>query len=175
MNAWHLSHLHALSYIGPYFRVARKLRHAVLYRDCITFIAGSWDGEPFANLEYLDADDLVVVNKAKTRLYELLERAHRALLAVETEDDYMKDMVDGLELHEPPSMPRYFRQISELEYANDSEAGTEYFKVLKQLLDNNLRMFWTNAIPGRGVQQMYFFCATVPDDELPWDIIETDW
>jgi hypothetical protein len=69
-------------------------------------------------------------------------------------------------------LPEYFRKLSKEDWGEwDDSLQNELSAVLK----NN------SLYPGPGVEagsldrEGYFFCAIVDDEDLPWDVTQTDW
>jgi hypothetical protein len=77
------------------------------------------------------------------------------------------------------TLPEYFRQINqqvqvELE-ANGWEGDEDAIVLaLDAVLKSNLLYAGSEHEAG-GRYPEYFFCATVDDDDLPWDRTQTDW
>lgn len=71
--------------------------------------------------------------------------------------------------------PRWLRGIMDdqenlgADLLNDSQGDFD------GLLDNKLVLDKGVCRAGEGDFENYFFCAEVSDEDLPWDINETDW
>jgi hypothetical protein len=75
------------------------------------------------------------------------------------------------------ALPQYFREIDTL-YWGDGENWGRYDDIdiaLETVLKNNLLYAGSKHEAGGEHFPDYFFCATVDDDDLPWDRTQTDW
>jgi hypothetical protein len=75
-----------------------------------------------------------------------------------------------------PALPRIYRRLLEIgkteeEDDDDAKYCNDY---LESLLQNNL-LFHRTAMSGEGSYKESFLSAAVEDEDLPWDLAETDW
>lgn len=75
------------------------------------------------------------------------------------------------------NLPQYFREINTLDWG-DGESWERYDDIkiaLEIVLENNLLYAGSEHEAGGERFPHYFFCATVDDNDLPWDRTQTDW
>jgi hypothetical protein len=71
------------------------------------------------------------------------------------------------------SLPRYF---SKLRGSIDQVFPEGLAEALDILLGSNLTLTGSNDRPGQpGMYQDTFLCAEIDDEDLPWDVDQTDW
>jgi len=69
-------------------------------------------------------------------------------------------------------LPEYFRQVR-MQYWEDWDDDLK--EALSAVLKNNLTYAGAGYEAGGEPYLGYFLCATVDDDDLPWDRTQTDW
>ncbi len=62
------------------------------------------------------------------------------------------------------SLPVYFRKVHSMGLIDASK-----------LLTNNLVLHGRDYLAGEGDYQDWFLCAEISDEDLPWDITQTEW
>ena len=70
------------------------------------------------------------------------------------------------------NLPEYLREVS-IAYWGDWD--DEIQKLLSAVLTNSLLYSGSEIEVGSEGHESYFLCATVDDDDLPWDRTQTDW
>ncbi|CZR55360.1 uncharacterized protein PAC_05247 [Phialocephala subalpina] len=131
------------------FDAACKLRHPVLFRDCLYFCAGfrrADSSDYHQHIRDLDLKLQKIVKIARVGILEQVVQAHEKICKRSSEDE---DVVEEL-----------LRWIYPL-LANNMATDDENWE-------------W-DSCEGCYRGRSFFFCAEVADKDLPWDIEEKDW
>ncbi|TEY34314.1 hypothetical protein BOTCAL_0638g00050 [Botryotinia calthae] len=64
------------------------------------------------------------------------------------------------------SQPRFYRELT--------NRGEDFSEIFEKLLSGKLQLN-VSAVAGKGLYENHFFCASLSDEELPWDTTEIDW
>ncbi|TGO48390.1 hypothetical protein BOTNAR_0478g00080 [Botryotinia narcissicola] len=165
--------------------LARKLRHGLLFRECLIHTVGRWDSLPDIEKGQIEEDQkLYTLVQIKLKvLYELLAKTQGALLwaVVEGKFNVLKTAV-GRSFPTPliGGIVSMYRALSEersfydlLKEVETMELGHLMFSVIK----NNLALGCSRQDPGKvgGIFEKTFLCTEIEDDEFPWDLEEIDW
>jgi hypothetical protein len=158
---------------------AYKLRHKVLFRESLIYVLGPW-----SNPRYTRLSDPVLRNLATKKNASLNSRvleAHQGivLLASELIPVYSSRSLAKQLLNFAPECthdskvlyPKFFRLCYERIENNEDRIICPLFS---RLLANQLVL---NSSAAAGTEDFadFFLCCEVKDDELPWDITQTDW
>lgn len=181
-----------------------KLRNAALFRDTLVFFVGKWRREP-NYADFKDDPKLWgVVRHARDRISNQIINTFQAILEQTAHEEgphpLVRERVKDLHAIEAKTAETFLDD----EYEFDSDADDEYadpvpvrfaclpkcFRELRdpakrkrgrlerrldKLLWCNLRFPVQQIQAGKGSYDGFFLCATVDNEELPWDLTETDW
>ncbi|KAF7945861.1 uncharacterized protein EAE97_004899 [Botrytis byssoidea] len=165
--------------------LARKLRHGLLFRECLIHTVGRWDSLSDIEKRQIEEDQsLYTLVQIKLKvLYELLAKTQGALLwaVVEGKFKVLKTAV-GRSFPTPliGGILSVYRALSEessfydlLKEVETMELSVLMFSVIK----NNLALGCSRQDPGKvgGIFEKTFLCTEIEDDEFPWDLEEIDW
>ena len=157
--------------------VAYKLRHAALFRECVVYLAGDWGSGIKSTLEAeLDLKIKNTVTLARTQISTKIAEVHANILFQSRDNKRLKDAV--LKITETSSeflLPGFYRELGAYDCLGHENARNLIQSLISTLVDNNLRFFGLNLYPGAALYTNYFLCATVSDEELPWDIHQEDY
>jgi hypothetical protein len=177
--------------------VATKLRHAALFRECVVWLVGRWSRTSFWNMAELDKKIHKTVMNARNQIGFMVAKVHEEvrfpeetllsfsskqhqlnvgqLLAMTRYNSDDAHRLEQIEYDCEVGLPRYFYEVSKGFWGDfDEDIRGELLPVLK----NNLLYSKSELKAGSIEHPMYedyFFCATVDDDDLPWDRSQTDW
>ncbi|KAF7903497.1 uncharacterized protein EAF01_006546 [Botrytis porri] len=164
--------------------LARKLRHGVLFRECLIYTVGRWDS--LSDLEKgVIKEDQELYRLVQTKLsilYKLLAKTQSALiwaLCSETvelnkiiECNYSKGSIGGC-----VAMYRCLCNEHSFDRLSGEEETKELGDLILSLLKNNLALGCTGEDSGKedGAFEETYLCTEIEDDELPWDLEKMDW
>lgn len=77
-----------------------------------------------------------------------------------------------IEFGDDTKFPEYFRKLSKKRWGESDE---NIQAALSAVLENHLLYGGSEHKAGSDDYPDYFFCATVDDDDFPWDRTQTDW
>ncbi|KAF8853704.1 hypothetical protein BDZ45DRAFT_694016 [Acephala macrosclerotiorum] len=160
---------------------ARKLRNAELFRECFVHVVGTWvDGPiPKESLDILKQEPelLCLISAAHIDLCRTLLEVNQdmflLIMDLENCESLLKDEGPD-DLRRPTRNAAYYRRLKmhvELDY---SEYYPQLYKKLDILFKNNLRFDRSGLGAGEGPYQ-YFLCASIKDEDLPWETTELDF
>ncbi|KAE9368578.1 hypothetical protein N431DRAFT_512770 [Stipitochalara longipes BDJ] len=136
--------------------VAKELRHAELFKDCLLLYLGPWHSRfsPRFNDPQLNVLASTIHNKICSKLAVAQEELVDAMAG-------RYDHVNG-----NACLPCFFRALK-----NTDLGESNFLKetCLDPLLENCL------ILPVLGQNACHFLCVKILDDELPWDRTQTDW
>ncbi|KAF7925685.1 uncharacterized protein EAE98_006910 [Botrytis deweyae] len=161
--------------------LARKLRHGVLFRECLIYTVGKWDSLPDPEKDIIKEDqELYKLVQAKLSvLYELLAKTQGALLWAICEKtidlnkivecNHSKGSIGATicmyeAIFDEPSLQDLF-----------SGGGGELGELISSLLKKNIALGCTYEQSGHGIFENIYLCTEIEDDEFPWDLEEIDW
>jgi hypothetical protein len=154
--------------------IAAKLRHRILYKECMIYLSGK--EAHFGQIQDVHLKQLVrasynkicaKVVKFQTKLMEYTgyygsaANDHISELAEECWDNPLDSV-----------LPKLYRKFLDRDYGL---AGRGLRVALDDLLENKLTFDRSAVAGGDYPFNEYFLCATVEDEDLPWDPTETDW
>ncbi|KAF7886358.1 hypothetical protein EAF00_010461 [Botryotinia globosa] len=165
--------------------VARKLRHGLLFRECLIHTVGRWDSLPDIEKRQIEEDQEVyaLVQMKLEILYELLAKTQGALLwaVIEGKFTVLKTAVGrsyptpliggGLSMYKALSKEcSFYDLLKEVE-------TMELVQLIFKLLKNNLTLGCSTNQPGKvgGIFEKKILCTEIEDDEFLWDLEEIDW
>jgi hypothetical protein len=158
-------------------KAAIKLRYADLFRECIILLAGKWDTEPDLSLYDQKISKLITAVRHEVT-YELAD-VNEKILRLIAEHPQLAAEINKIKLDADASLPEYYRLLRKGVYYDavcDYGAYRVQIKqVLERLMGNDLKFGGSKDLSGRCPFQNYFLCATIDDDDLPWDGTQTDW
>lgn len=160
--------------VGKSLTIATKLRNSLLFREALIFSVSRWD-DPSYKHSGIDTKLKKIAEHAYNRIALLVANFYQNLLDVQQDTEHgaleecAREASDG---DYNVILPLYFRLVMEKEglYLTDS---LRY--VLAEVLECNLAFNRDDYTPGKDDHDGDFFCATIDDDELPWDVTEVDW
>jgi hypothetical protein len=183
--------------------LAKKLRHAALFREALTVVVGSWskvnryDGSSDSAHHYQDNDfsspgRAMVMRDQQlgplvlshyNRLGNHVLKIHHKVLCkiVECGWKMSNTTIGAMSSNWQDSADFYYDLISELETTSGvipmPYSERQYLQVeINLLLKSNLVFDHTHNFPGQsGWYREMYLNALLYDEELPWDRTETDW
>jgi len=169
-------------------KLAAKLRHPELFRDCFVHSVSLWTGidsdmEAFAD----DKELLGLIISAHYSICKVLAKVNMGILQLilANEEARLKcfDILTALKQKMyPTTMDATTSPFRTAPFYLDvykaiDTMGLLYYngleEVLYALLKNNLMMDPTKTLAGE--DWVGFLCAEVADEDLPWDRTQTDW
>lgn len=167
-----------------WLELATKLRNPILFKESMIHVLGPWS-EP-RHEELLDLRLKKIARNAfsgmKGELYQIFEELLQ--LASSDEEEHMKTAFDMLKLaagcrcslrdiiRDEFPMPYYLRRCLNGDYVSDWTT-MHVRELLHPLLKSNLVLDNTGA----GVDHYFdsFLCFEILDEDLPWDLTQTEW
>jgi hypothetical protein len=162
---------------------AAKLRHKRLFSDCIILSIGPWH-KP--NVSYIEEPKLQAIAQAvRDRISIKISHVLENIIALSTasttsrkRDAISNDMLscateNRIEGHEEQlCLPLYIKAVSGLPY----QAHQRYVfqDACSEVMVNRLNLY-PHVVYALYVLEDRFLCDTVREEELPWDVRETDW
>jgi hypothetical protein len=165
---------------------AWKLRHPLLFRECIIYLLG-----PFNNPRYFKLENPKLVEfargideKFRARLFNVMKDLTELGIDKETyRGDFdkiahgmlMRSIVTSVSAQaKKVRYPAYFRKLYSLEYTPE-KLHTAVKRILEPVLRNNLVLSGSGMQAGEGSFGDYFLCFDISDSVMPWNNNETDW
>lgn len=158
---------------------AAKLRNSLLFRECLV-LATSLSNEKKISSSIEDPKLLKVVLNAYRRVAsKVLELQHSITSAavysrLGCQDTSLSDAIDIASeetydrYREEVALPHYFRTLWKVGLFEDLDDQ------FKEILRNKLVL--VRIVPDEeGLYSGQFLCAEIDDEDLPWDIKETQW
>ncbi|KAF7859485.1 uncharacterized protein EAF02_010933 [Botrytis sinoallii] len=177
------NNLYACFYMSPKFDIYRarnliesayKLRQPLLFRDCIVFIAGTM--QQMSQFLYQDKSSSMqqalqqALMTVRNKIFEIhLEAQEAVYTRAGQSTELFKTMKEvSVKVLEQDffNQPCFYRKLVDRE--------EEFSEDLKEVLSGKLQLD-SSAMAGIGYYGDHFFCASLSDEELPWDATETDW
>lgn len=158
---------------------AAQLKNSLLFRECLIWSVASWASPKYTSLKTAhpklfkvtkNVHDSIGANiaKAQTAITEMMLHADQAItlreVARRSARDPLREVYEGNTGDLSTRLPFYFRTILE---SGKSTISIE--RSLRNLLENNLFFNPGNDQAGEGKNLGNFFCATIDDEDLPWD------
>ncbi|KAE8448673.1 hypothetical protein EG329_009099 [Mollisiaceae sp. DMI_Dod_QoI] len=161
---------------------AQKLRHAELFRECFVHIVGTWvDGPvPKDSLNRLkhDPELLSLISASHIDLCRALLELNQEILLmiVEREEEDILSVDNGPNrMRRPTRNAAYYRALeTQFELKDFSDDCPMLWRAFGNLFKNNLIFDRSGLGAGEGPYQ-YFLCASIKDEDLPWDPKEVDF
>ncbi|KAH7403236.1 hypothetical protein BKA64DRAFT_743856 [Cadophora sp. MPI-SDFR-AT-0126] len=159
---------------ASWMEAAHKLKHSGLFRECIIYLAGSWDDNKYQPLA--DTNVNKVVTLARARIATKIADVHAELFFAGSEGKGIRDaVITIMSANSAWRLPNFYRQLYAYEFKGDDESRDLVRRVIEPLTKNNLLFHGQNVVPGEDLYNIYFLCATVNDEELPWDFTQEDY
>ncbi|CAG8955888.1 hypothetical protein HYFRA_00008738 [Hymenoscyphus fraxineus] len=171
--------------------IAKRLRNADLFRECLIVIAGKWlfeDGiEPWHTKYKAVANDpklLKLIQRESENITRKMAKVDHEILLLVLRIGWRPNAEFGsrepdLAMGTPePSEPSFYYNVKA---RLDHPEGDSDFEVLEfeldKILENNLVFDRTHDRPGdyQGVFNNALLCARIQDEDLPWCLSEVDW
>jgi hypothetical protein len=165
-------------------KLAAKLRHPILFREMMVYVVSLWESnrsiwEPAIKDAGLDD----VLAKAYHAVHHLQASVFFGIFRGAVDDEAWRVKVYEVASQLEPLMAtkkqmemgffcdRLRDQLTDFE----SEVKLEVSQMLCALMKNNLVLNKGICMPGYGDYFHQYLCAEVKDEDLPWDLEETDW
>ncbi|KAG9233547.1 hypothetical protein BJ875DRAFT_442136 [Amylocarpus encephaloides] len=158
---------------------AYKLRHEVLFRDCLIHTLG-----PFSKPKCLELVNPTLRNLANSELTKLKVKlcGVQTIITEIINDSKAADAqkIIGLAADSKGSNGRlalacWFRKLYQLEGTVKDCTGASLVRYLDPVLKNNLRVGNSNIPAGEGRFKDSFLCTMITKSQLPWDLEQKDW
>lgn len=169
---------------GEIILAAKKLRHAVLFRECFIHLVANFHDSLYAeNLTALqdDKDVWLLLNQRVSHLRKMiLEAQHEVLMASiqgYLQTDLYALVTDNFR-EDPEKSANFLRRVYERGdevLQSDYEDMESTFPPIERLLRSNLALDQTGFGTGEGPYKYNFLCTELPDEDMPWDSTEVDW
>lgn len=170
---------------------ATKLRSALLFREALIYAVGPYNSPKYEQHGALKTREIKLIARAthgdiSARVSEINGCLIRWLRCCnpanpETRQKLVHSIITqplklwnptefaGVWRIEKTSFPEYFRQLSQ------RKADLRIESNLEEILKNNLVLGRNEIVAGTGAFKDYFLCASIEDEDLPWDLTEIDW
>ncbi|KAG0652444.1 hypothetical protein D0Z07_0338 [Hyphodiscus hymeniophilus] len=162
---------------------AYKLRHPILFRECLIHVVGQWQSitdEQMRNLEENIAIYRLIVREVTYNCRMIMEASQKVmrLLSERCPIQIGREDYPGSGIDNPELLRAVHTGLLKLE--NPKERHQNIIEVLKAdikgLLTNNLFLDRSGFAAGEdGPHRFYFLCAYISDEEMPWDAESIDW
>jgi hypothetical protein len=162
-----------------------KLRFRALFRECVVLLAGKWNNEQ-ADLSGCDRNIQKLIIAARHGISNKIVKAYEEILRFSSEYPELGEEIRRVTFRTDMDLPEYYRDvycgnILEEDYDSEYEDGqykediTMIESALKPVLENRLKFSGRDLLAGERPFEKHFLCATIDDDDLPWDRTQTDW
>jgi hypothetical protein len=164
--------------------LACKLRHPIIFRECIIHIVGSMAGDKLAMFNNPKLDRMIAMHYGK--LNEKISNACLGILTIGLrlfEDGFSEatrrnaiDRIHAIAHSQSPktvgspSTPGFFHQLHDTEFCHP-DIGKEVRAIVAPLLKNNLKLDRSGGQLGKH----RFLFTGITDAEVPWNTTEIDW
>ncbi|KAK0115517.1 hypothetical protein ONS95_000205 [Cadophora gregata] len=149
--------------------IALKLRHKILFREAVLFLAGNWDDTAFESyIELLEPKVQKVVKAEREAIGLKVAQAFEFLTSIRSQVWIVSQQLSRLEQDSEATVPNVFSEI----YHYFEEVDEDAFAVkekLEQLMANNVALHVGSGSAGEKSHRNHFLCSRVPDEDLPWD------
>lgn len=165
-----------------------KLRYPDLFKECIILAAGNWSDNYGREMPLSGHSRKIrkLIEAARYRIGFDIAKANEQMLRIFSQNAQLGEYVKKVELGADMSLPEYYRDvycgnILEEDYDSEYEDGqykediTMIESALKPVLENRLKFSGRDLLAGERPFEKHFLCATIDDDDLPWDRTQTDW
>jgi hypothetical protein len=164
---------------------AQKLRHSILFREALVFVAGDWKKyrEEIRHPENRPLRNSILMAYAK--IGEIFEdtNSNLQLIIRELTPRAIVKLLNSQQGYTPSSrFPQYYRDLYNEDFTEFTTKKSErqiakklMKRWLEPLMKNNLVLDRSGDGAGEGVHIDRFLCASIDDDDLPWDPKQTDW
>jgi hypothetical protein len=156
---------------------ASKLRHKVLFRECFIHVLGPWSrprhhqlSEPA--LRHLAATKTESLNSWVLGAYEGIVGLASGVISDPTLARQFLDLAPYCVFGNEILFPKFLRLC--YEYIENNYKDGPIYPPFSRLLANKLALN-EDAVAGAGDFADFFLCCELDDDELPWDVTQTDW
>jgi hypothetical protein len=161
-------------------QVAHKLKHKLLFKECLVHVTGPWDIENLPRAKDLTDPVLIkIALRARDDIYQKIGRFEANLLHLAVKDypynwDKSSKKIRSMAmstLHPGKCeivLPAYYRALADA--ADKQDIPKDILRFLEPLTKNNLK--FGNLDPGsfqaQGCYYDCFLCADIEDEDLPW-------
>jgi hypothetical protein len=163
-------------------QIAAKLRHAVLFRECIVWLVSDWINAERYIGRIKDRKLQKIAQNAFNTIAVKVSRAQHAMMAEIRQSpeggsqavQCLKDVKD--KVHDERfnvwivSLPGVLNCVK-----TEGFLPPTFRDLLGELMKNRAVLVRTDCTPGTDTLSNRFLCAVVDDEDLPWDIAEEDW
>jgi hypothetical protein len=163
-------------------QIAAKLRHAVLFRECIVWLVSDWINAERYIGRIKDRKLQKIAQNAFNKIAVKVSRAQHAMMAEIRQSpeggsqavQCLKDVKDRV--HDERfnvwivSLPGVLNCVK-----TEGFLPPTFRDLLGELMKNRSVLVRTDCTPGTDTLSNRFLCAVVDDEDLPWDITEEDW
>lgn len=159
--------------------IAVKLRHEVLFRETVVFLAGNWTNEG-TTVDFMPLDKKVkrVVLDSRRTIDSKVARVLEELLRHQKKDPIVAKQLSRLSENRAVTLPSIISRI--YHGCDDSQFGEDDLRIMisdLDLMEECTVVAWSRELgsSGSGCYKNYFLCARVSDDDLPWDHTQKDF
>ncbi|TVY51276.1 hypothetical protein LCER1_G005999 [Lachnellula cervina] len=166
-------------------QIATKLHNSVLFRECVIHLLNPFHNPSYKETDMWDDQDHTGLKKLLDFVYSSIwaqiAKIEHALLTAEaytqaayasaakTAGNSCKTVDDSA--NSVVNLPEYYRQLYECR-----QLPKPLKNLIKPLLKNNLKLDSRESQAGEsGAYKNYFLCASIEDEDLPWDLNKRDW
>jgi hypothetical protein len=163
-------------------QIAAKLRHAVLFRECMVWLVSDWINAERYIGRIKDRKLQKIAQNAFNTIAVKVSRAQHAMMAEIRQSpeggsqavQCLKDVKDRV--HDERfnfwivSLPGVLNCVK-----TEGFLPPTFRDLLGELMKNRSVLVRTDCTPGTDTLSNRFLCAVVDDEDLPWDITEEDW
>lgn len=152
---------------------AYKIRNAPLFRECVVRIAGDCESSDLKPWDMNVPTCLyAVIEKAIHGIDSRLARTQRRVFEILNYHSDLKTAIYCAVFSETDGLPEYYRKIGDIitEKVHLHEVS-DTLDAIRDLLKVNLAFCDKDLIRAHSD----FYCAEVLDEDLPWDVTQTDW
>jgi hypothetical protein len=169
---------------------AQKLRNPVFFRECFIHVVGQWqDLLTTSQRERLEENSDIfrlIMKEFSEVCKSVIEADHHLMIALARHEISLGAQVAILENFDYGiKNPKFYKAVQqiwdlqEVEDADDDAFGTENMSELEDklriILQNELVLDNSGCGPGEGGYESYVLCATIRDEDMPWDATQIDW
>ncbi|PVH75279.1 hypothetical protein DL98DRAFT_593276 [Cadophora sp. DSE1049] len=159
---------------ASWITAAYKLRHAALFRECVVYLAGSWNSKDHRPSSDMNINKVIAL--ARARITSEIADVHAELFFESSQDKCISDaIVNIMRANSAWRLPDFYRQLWAYDFKDYEDSRNLVRAALDPLTKNNLLFHGQNVVPGDDLYNNYFLCSTVSDEELPWDLKQEDY
>ncbi|KAE8442861.1 hypothetical protein EG329_002603 [Mollisiaceae sp. DMI_Dod_QoI] len=146
-------------------QMATEARNKVLFKEALCYAIGPWYHPKYLTL-YMDKNLRKVCENVYNKVAATCMNMHYRIMKLDHgETERLNDKIsEWRQYQDGVSLPVYFRKVHSMGLIDASK-----------LLTNNLVLQGRDYLAGEGDYQDWFLCAEISDEDLPWDITQTEW